>query len=256
MGKESMGEFLESAVGSVLRLEYTWPTVIENYHLLRPSSVKKKHEPKVSSIEIDVFATGCGLLPSQSAILAPKRLNEVLLVQCKDEWYEHEHKPATEFLHKAEEIALSQYPSANVRKVIVTLLLSPNALKGLRESQVQVICNVAHLKNRTMNMRKSEREKMGNLLNDHLQNGVVGDLRDEIVNPLLGQVYRYINKKHQSSLTNFPSLAMQCFRFFINLNHFADEKRSGFIADEFYNDERLGLSNKRVHPIADKAGSG
>lgn len=248
MGKESMGEFLESTVASVLRLERTWPTVIENYHLLRPLSVKRKHEPKVSSIEIDVFAAGCGLLPDPSAILAPKRLNEILLVQCKDEWYEHEHKRATGSLHKAEEIALSQYPSSNIRKVIVTLLLAPNALKGLRELGVHVICNVAHLKNRTMNMRKSERGKMSDLLTEHLQNGVVADLRDEIVNPLLGQVYRYINKKHQSSLTNFPSLAMQCFRFFINLNHFTDEKRLGFIADEFYNDERLGLSNKRVNP--------
>ena len=55
MGKESMGEFLESAVASVLRFKYNWQTVIENYHLLRPKSIKKKHEPKVSSIEIDVF---------------------------------------------------------------------------------------------------------------------------------------------------------------------------------------------------------
>ena len=42
MAKESMGEFLESAVASVLRFKYKWQTVIENYHLLRPEDMKKK----------------------------------------------------------------------------------------------------------------------------------------------------------------------------------------------------------------------
>jgi len=36
MGKESMGEFIGSAVASVLRFKHNWQTVIENYHLLRP----------------------------------------------------------------------------------------------------------------------------------------------------------------------------------------------------------------------------
>jgi len=243
MGKESMGEFLESAAASVLRFEHSWQTVIENYHLLRPESLKKKHEPKVSSIEIDVFAYGYydgmhRVLPKKPYILAPHKLNEILLVQCKDEWYEHEHIPATKFLYKAEEIVRLHYPSPNVRKVIVTLLLAPKALESLRDSDIQIICNVAHLNNRIRKMRVSEREreKLKDLLDEYVQNGTIGDLRYEIVYPLLGQIYQHIKRKNQTSLTNFPSLAMQCFRFFVNLNHFSDDTTYfPFISDNFDN---------------------
>jgi hypothetical protein len=236
MGKESMGEFLESAVASVLRFKHNWQTVTENYHLLRPPSIKKKHEPKVSSIEIDVFAFGCSHLPRQSSILAPRYKNEILLVQCKDHWYEHEHKGAVAFLNKAEKIVALHYPSSKslVRKVVVTLLLSPKALvnKYLDNSKIQIICNVSHLRRRTQGMRNSK--QIQELLDDYLRRRIIGDLREEIVRPLLAKIYEHLRKQNQLSLTNFPSLAMQSLRFFVNLNHFSDEsKYFPFIADKF-----------------------
>jgi len=225
MGKESMGEFLESAVASVLHFRYKWQTVIENYHLLRPNTIKKKHEPKVSSIEIDVFGFGSLSISTEPRILAPKKEDEILLIQCKDEWYEHEHEQAINFLNKAEKIAKEYYPKYKIRKIVVTLLISPDLLKNksIENNNVYFICNVARLRQRIERGRKYNKDEMKILLNNYLKGGRIGDLRDEIVKPLLEVINENINIQNLGSLTNFPSLALQSLRFLVNLTCFSDE---------------------------------
>lgn len=224
MGKESMGEFIESAVASVLRFKHNWQTVIENYHLLRPKEIKKKHEPKVSSIEIDVFGFGALKTGETGHILAPRRKDEIIIVQCKDEWYEHEHSAAVKNLIKAEEIVKIHYPNMPIRKVVVTLLLKPSALNNrlTTDNNVYFICNLSHLKQR---IEKSKKYKnLQAVFDKRLEEGWIGDLRHEIIIPLLEKIYENLKRSNQTSLTNFPSLALQALRFLVNLTHFSDDK--------------------------------
>jgi hypothetical protein len=234
MGKESMGEFLESAVASVLRFKHNWQTVIENYHLLRPSDIKKKHEPKVSSIEIDVFGFGALKKSSSSEILAPRNENEIIIIQCKDEWYEHEHRIAVNNLKKAEEIVKIHYPEHPIRKVVVTLLLKPTALANnfMIDNDVHFICNLSHLKQRIEGSKKYRYLRTS--FDSHLEEGRIGDLRCEIITPLLGKIRENLKGKNQTSLTNFPSIALQALRFLINLTYFSDNIYPPFISDEFW----------------------
>ena len=179
---------------------------------------------------------GCLKIHSHPLILAPRMKDEVILVQCKDEWYEHNHQPAVDFLHKAEKIVAEYYPSRPIRKVIVTLLLSPNALIDdyIDKNDVHIVCNISHLRQRIKGMRKYNPSDMEKLLNQHLERRKIGDLRDEIVRPLLGEVIQYLKGKSQTSLTNFPSLALQCLRFFVNLTYFSEDegKYCPFISDK------------------------
>ena len=238
MTKESMGEFLESAVASVLRFNYNWQTVIENYHLPRPKSIKKKHEPKISSIEIDVFGISGSRLTEHRKILSPKERGEIILIQCKDEWYEHEHKPAVEFLEKAKKIVEEYYPNRNIRKVIVTLLLSPKALEDKRIENIYFICNVAHLKQRIKRSRKYK--SLEKNLSGYLDNGKIGDLRDEILKPLLEIISKYLKNPNQTSLTNFPSLALQALRILVNITCFCNEYEGypPFVSEKFWRCKR------------------
>lgn len=87
---------------------------------------------------------------------------------------------------------------------------------------VYFICNVAHLKHRIKRSRKYK--GMDKRLDDYLKIGRIGDLRDEVVNPLLEIIYKNLKYRYQTSPTNFPSLALQSLRFLVNITHFSSDE--------------------------------
>jgi hypothetical protein len=244
MGKESMGEFLESAVASALRFIYGWQTVVENYHLLRPEPIKKKHEPKVSSIEIDVFGIGRLSDSAKSKILGPQKGDEIILVQCKDEWYESDHKNPIETLQRAKGIVQHYYKEHEIRKVLVTLLPSPRLLRNgtIEKEDLYVICNVAWLQKRIRGLRSGADETQV-LLSKYLRDMRIGDLRQDIIEPLLGFVIKHYDQaQNKYSLTNFPSLALQSLRSLFNVTCFSDkDSYPAFISEQFVELARRNL---------------
>ncbi len=244
MNKESMGIFLENAVASVLKYYYEWQTVIENYYLPKLEGFKK-HEAKTTGVEIDVFGFNCFSEKTEKAnreeekketdrILAPKEKKEIIIIQCKDEWYQDKHEHTIETLNKAEEVIKKRYPGVPIRKGIVTVVISPSLLKDIEKYNVFLIFNLASLTLRENNQYVQEL----------IEKCIIGDLREEIITPLLNYINRYLDP--QQRVPNFSSLSLQVLRFFINLTYYSDsEKYYPFMSKQICDMYKNLLQRKR-----------